>query len=88
MKFAFGVPAWLGGLKVSLILFGLPSLFAIIVAFVLGHWLDLALGTSAAIFIAVYLLSITVLVFILAVLSRNAAKKKSGHEHLHSRTTR
>lgn len=76
MKYSFGVPAWLGALKVSFVVFGIPALFTVLVMLGLSRWLPLSRGASAAVFAAIYLLSIVVLFFILVVLSTKTAKKK------------
>jgi len=75
MKFAFEVPAWLGGIKVSVVLFGIPGLVAILITYGIKHYFDLSHLAAIAIFAGVFLVSILSLFFTLVVLSRRREKQ-------------
>jgi hypothetical protein len=76
MKYSFGVPTWLGVIKVSLVLFGIPALVAALVTPVIGRWLELSRITEALVFVGTLLLGAVVVLIILAAWSRRAAGKK------------
>jgi hypothetical protein len=80
MKYSFGVPAWLGALKVSLVLFGIPALVAFFATPVVGRWLELSRSAETAAFVMILLLSAVAVLLILAAWSRRAAKKKSDYD--------
>ena len=82
MKYSFGVPAWLGAIKVSLVVFGIPALVAGLVVSVVGRQMALSRFAHVAVFAATFLLAIVALVFILAAWNRKAAKKKTDHENV------
>lgn len=76
MKYSFGVPAWLGALKVSLVLFGIPALAAFLVTPVVGRHLELSRLAETAVFVTILLLGTVTVLIILAAWSRRAAAKK------------
>jgi uncharacterized protein YybS (DUF2232 family) len=76
MKFAFGVPAWLGAVKITIILFGIPALVGVLISSALRRRFDLSVGLDLAIFVAAFLFSIVVWLLILATLNRIMTKKK------------
>ena len=80
MKYSFGVPAWLGAIKVSFLVFGIPALVAVLVASVVGHRMGLSHFAEAVVFAATFLLAVVALLVILAAWSRRTAKKKTGQE--------
>jgi hypothetical protein len=80
MKYSFGVPAWLGAIRVSLVLFGIPALIAFFVVPVVGRHLELSRFAEAALFVAVLLLGAGVVLTILALSSRRAAAKKMSDD--------
>lgn len=77
MKYSYGVPAWLGALKVSLILFGLPALVAVFLAPVVGRWLGLSQIAEVAVYFTMILLGGSLILTIAVLRSRRAAGKKS-----------
>ncbi len=79
MKYSYGVPAWLGAIKVSLVLFGIPALLAAIAAPVLGQQLDLPRPAVQAIAVAIFLLgSIMVLAMLAAASKWNRSKREDS----------
>jgi len=77
MKYSFGVPAWLGAIKVSLMLFGIPALIAYFVAPEIGRRLELSRFAEGVIFVAVILFGAVVMLAVLALSSKKSAKKLS-----------
>jgi Zn-dependent protease len=77
MKYAYAVPAWLGAVKVLLVLFGIPALVAFFAAPVVGRRLELSPAAEAVVAVMVLLIGAVANVFVLVAWGRRAAKKKS-----------
>jgi hypothetical protein len=82
MKYRFGVPAWLGAIKVSLAVFGVPALVAAVVAWILNRRLELSGVADTTVFIVTFLSSSILFLVTLAVLKRRTASKKSNHDYI------
>jgi hypothetical protein len=80
MKYSFGVPAWLGGIKVSLVIFGIPALVAILISPVLARRLELSRLAEMGVFAVSFLLTVITLLFILVARSRRASRKTKDHD--------
>jgi len=76
MKYSFAVPVWLGALKISLVLFGIPALAAFLITPMVGRHLELSRFAEAATFIGILLLGAVAVLAIMAVWGRRAAAKK------------
>ena len=76
MKYSFGVPAWLGALKVSLVLFGIPALAAFLITPMVARRLELSRPAETATFAGILLLGAVAVLVILVAWSRRAAAKK------------
>lgn len=77
MKFAFGGPAWLGAIKVSLVVFGIPGLVAITVALGMRRWLELSPASFTAVFAVAFIFTVALFMLVLAFWNRRAAKRKA-----------
>ena len=78
MKYSFGVPAWLGAIKVCVVLIVVPGLLATFVALTLGRRFELSRGEEFWVYILTLDFILSVWLFAVAVCNRRAAKKKKA----------
>jgi hypothetical protein len=78
MKYSFGVPAWLGAIKVSLVVFGVPALLAALASVGLGRWFELTPSARVAVFVVLFLFVVAGFLVTLTLRNRRAADKRSG----------
>ena len=75
MKYAFGVPAWLGGIKVSLVAFGIPAVVAGLAAGALTRRFELSGWAAFGLSIGVLIVTCAVWWFALIAWSRRTSKQ-------------
>jgi len=81
MKYSYGVPAWMGGIKVSLILFGIPAIVAALITASIDHWIGLSRGAFFAVYTGIFLLGISVLLLLMALKNRHTIRGKKPEIH-------